>query len=299
MLAKVIQPMLPPILESVSITRRPIFPGYHKTIHMQNSVFKTLCDRQKNTNPLIGAFLTSSQSKIPVINEFLDDIYKVGVFCKVIGTVPIYSGVPEIDSDTAVVVLPLRRIKSFEYVEKITNSIASLKVEEFLDLPYDCNSLVIKALIQEIFQTISELSKLSIFFREHLANRIISSSTFEDPAKICDLVAVLCSGESSELQEILEANDIETRLAKALELLKKEVVIARLQESIVKDVETKIQKNQREMFLKDQLKVIQRELGLDIDPREKIVQQFKERIAEKKLPEIIKNSFDEVINILT
>ena len=126
----------------------------------------------------------------------------------------------------------------------------------------------------------------------------MSSAVFEDPAKLADLVAVLCSGEPAELQDVLESDVIEERLRKSLIILKKEYVTAQLQAAISKDVEQKLNQRQRKYFLTEQLESIKRELGLDSDSKEKLLHTFREKASSIVFPENVKTVFDEEIEKL-
>ena len=124
-------------------------------------------------------------------------------------------------------------------------------------------------------------------------NHNVPSAVFEDPAKLADFVTVLSGGEAEELQDVLECVDVEERLRKALELLKKELVTAQLQHSISRDVETKLTQKQREYFLNEQLKVIKKELGLEADTKDKLMETFRERTAKLTLPAAVQRVWEE------
>jgi Lon-like ATP-dependent protease len=124
-----------------------------------------------------------------------------------------------------------------------------------------------------------------------------SSNIFEEPSKLADFCAAVCAGEPQELQDVLNALSIEERLEKALIVLKKEVMTAELQSKISKDVESKIQKRQREYYLMEQLKGIKKELGID-DGRQKLIDKFDERLQSLKLPPAVQKVYDEEISKL-
>lgn len=170
------------------------------------------------------------------------------------------------------------------------------------DEPFDRKSPVINALTSEILKVFKDISQLNTMFREQIAtfSASIQSATtniFEEPARLADFAAAVSAGEEGELQDILESLNIEQRLEKSLLVLKKELMNAELQNKISKDVETKIQKRQREYYLMEQLKGIKRELGID-DGRDKMIESFKQRIEKLQLPEGVKSVFDEEVNKL-
>jgi ATP-dependent Lon protease len=100
-----------------------------------------------------------------------------------------------------------------------------------------------------------------------------------------NFTAAVSTGEAQEPQDILEALQVDDRLRKALLVLKKELINAQLQSKLSRDVDTKIAKRQRECYLMEQLKV-----GMESDGKDKLIENFKERAAELKMPETAKLS---------
>lgn len=180
--------------------------------------------------------------------------------------------------------------------------VSLVNVSNLEDEPFDRKSPVINALTSEILKVFKEISQLNTMFREQIAtfSASIQSATtniFEEPARLADFAAAVSAGEEDELQDILASLNIEHRLEKSLLVLKKELMNAELQNKISKDVETKIQKRQREYYLMEQLKGIKRELGID-DGRDKLIETYKKRVEKLQLPENVQKIFDEEINKL-
>ncbi|SCU81594.1 LAFA_0C06040g1_1 [Lachancea sp. 'fantastica'] len=201
-------------------------------------------------------------------------------------------------------------IDNLDIIEEETNPTEFLKeydislvnVSNLEDKEFDRKSPVINALTSEILKVFKEISQLNTMFREQIAtfSASIQSATtniFEEPARLADFAAAVSAGEEEELQEILESLDIEQRLEKSLVVLKKELMNAELQNKISKDVETKIQKRQREYYLMEQLKGIKRELGID-DGRDKLIETFKKRLEKLQLPENVQKVFDDEVTKL-
>ncbi|SCV04037.1 LAMI_0H12926g1_1 [Lachancea mirantina] len=180
--------------------------------------------------------------------------------------------------------------------------ISLVNVSNLEDKEFDRKSPVINALTSEILKVFKEISQLNTMFREQIAtfSASIQSATtniFEEPARLADFAAAVSAGEEQELQDILELLDVEQRLEKSLVVLKKELMNAELQNKISKDVETKIQKRQREYYLMEQLKGIKRELGID-DGRDKLIETFKKRVEKLQLPENVKKVYEDEIGKL-
>ncbi|ORY82607.1 Lon protease C-terminal proteolytic domain-domain-containing protein [Protomyces lactucae-debilis] len=174
--------------------------------------------------------------------------------------------------------------------------VSVVNVENLEDLPVNRNGDTVKAVTAEIVQTCKDIAGINPIFRDQIANFSMSQSAgsmFEDPARLADFAAAVSGGDTLELQEILSALDIESRVHQALVVLKKELLNAQLQTKIAKDVEGKIQKRQREFYLLEQLKGIKRELGIETDGKDKLVEKFTERASKLAMPEHIRPVFDE------
>jgi ATP-dependent Lon protease len=185
------------------------------------------------------------------------------------------------------------------FLKKLPVSLVS--VENMVEEPHDKKNPTINALVSEIVSTFKEVATLSPLFRDHISTFSMSQNAGnvgEDPAKLADFAAAVAQAEPHELQEALSSMDVEDRLNKSLILLKKELMTANLQSKIAKDVETKIQKKQREYWLMEQMKGIKRELGLESDGKDKLVEKFKEKASKLAMPEAVKRVFEEEINKL-
>ncbi|TKA63151.1 Lon protease mitochondrial, partial [Friedmanniomyces simplex] len=179
--------------------------------------------------------------------------------------------------------------------------VSLVNVENLADEPFDKKAPTIRALIGEIVNTCKEIGNVNHLFRDHVSAFAMSQSAAniaDEPAKLADFAAAVSGGEMEEAQGVLAALNIETRLSKALEVIKKEHMNAQLSSKISKDVESKIQKRQREYWLMEQMKGIRRELGLESDGKDKLVEKFKEKANRLAMPEQVKKVFDEEINKL-
>ncbi|ODN81802.1 ATP-dependent protease La [Cryptococcus amylolentus CBS 6039] len=167
--------------------------------------------------------------------------------------------------------------------------------------PYEKDSQVIRAIMSELISVFKEIAQLQPMFREQVTSFAISntsSQVFDEPDKLADLAAVVSTADITDLQAVLASTSIEDRLQRALVLLKKELINAQLQFKIARDVDTKIQKRQREYYLMEQLKGIKKELGMESDGKDKLVEGFKEKASKLAMPEGVRKVFDEELNKL-
>uniref|UniRef100_A0A2A4JX53 Lon protease homolog, mitochondrial n=1 Tax=Heliothis virescens TaxID=7102 RepID=A0A2A4JX53_HELVI len=157
----------------------------------------------------------------------------------------------------------------------------------------------VKALTQEVIKTIRDIINLNPLYRESLHHMLAQGQRVVDnPVYLSDLGAALTGAEPAELQAVLEEMDIPKRLMMSLSLLKKEFELSKLQQKIGKEVEEKVKQQHRKYILHEQLKVIKKELGLEKDDKDAIGDKFKERLADKKVPQAVQTVIDEELNKL-
>lgn len=182
-----------------------------------------------------------------------------------------------------------------DYAVSLVN-VTNLESEE-----YKKDDGLIKAVKAELIAVFKDIALLNPLFRDQIANFSISQgagNVFEEPDKLADFAAAVSSGEVGELQAVLETLNVGERLQKALLVLKKELMNAQLQNKISKDVEQKIQKRQREYYLTEQLRGIKKELGIETDGKDKMVEKFREKADSLKMPEQVRKVFDEELQKL-
>lgn len=174
-------------------------------------------------------------------------------------------------------------------------------VENIPEQKFDAKSPVLRAVTSEIINVFREIAHVNPLFRDQISTFASTSSpgnVHEDPAKLADFAGAVSNGEVGELQDVLETMDIEDRLLKGMMVLKKELMNAQLQSKITKDVENKIAKRQREYWLMEQMKGIRRELGIESDGRDKMVEMFRGKGSKLAMPNTIKKIFDEELSKL-
>ncbi|KKZ60887.1 lon protease like, mitochondrial [[Emmonsia] crescens] len=178
--------------------------------------------------------------------------------------------------------------------------VSIVNVENLTEEPYDKKNTMIRAVTNEIINVFKDIANLNPLFRDQISTFSMSHSgnIMDEPANLADFAAAVSAGEVNELQDVLDTMNIQERLSKALVVLKKELMNAQLQSKISKDVEAKIQKRQREYWLMEQMKGIRRELGIESDGKEKLVEKFKEKAEKLAMPEAVKKVFDEELNKL-
>ncbi|MBP7584668.1 MAG: endopeptidase La [Spirochaetes bacterium] len=276
---------IPEFLPIVPISHRPLFPGMMIPLVLSGEkMLNTVKEILDSNTKIGGVVMVKNPGDNPNTTEAL---YQVGVSVKVLKIAPI--------DDTTIQVM-VSALKRFSIVralqeEPVIRWQVSHHMEETLPV------METKAYSMAIISMVKDLIKSNSLFQEEL-KLFMNRFTAEDTGRLADFVASMTSAESTELQEILEIFDVKKRVERVLQLLKKELELSKLQKKITKQIEEKIAKNQKEFFLKEQLKEIKRELGLEKDEKTSEVEKFSERASKLKFSEDAKKRFDEELEKL-
>ncbi|CAN0435744.1 unnamed protein product, partial [Hapterophycus canaliculatus] len=148
---------------------------------------------------------------------------------------------------------------------------------------FDADSEVIRAYCQEILSTVQEVVVLNPLLRERITFFSERNINVHNPFKLADLAATLSSGSPDKLQAVLTEKNPEQRLRLALDIITKEREVLRLQQDIKQQVDQKMTNQKRTYFLQEQLKSIKKELGLEKDDKEAILNKFRDRRKKIKV----------------
>ena len=271
------------------LNRRPFFPGMAAPLVIEHgSFYEVLKIVAKTDHKCLGLFLTKKEDA-NIYKIGFDDLYKVGVVGRILRIIPMEQG-------GAQVVLNMEKRIVIE--KPVKNSYLCAQVSYHEDPPVEKLSRELKAYSISIITTIKELLKLNPLFKEEL-QIFLGHSDFTEPGRLADFAVALTTATREELQDVLETLDIQGRIDKALLLLKKELDISKLQSSINQRIEATISKAQREFFLREQLKAIKKELGMEKDDKAVELDKFEERIKGRKVPEQILKVIREEIDKLS
>ena len=265
----------PDQLYILPLNRRPFFPGMAAPIMIEpGGYYEVLKIVAKTDHKCVGLFLTHDE-EANIYKIGLNDLYKVGVVARILRIIPMEQG-------GAQVVLNMEKRVSIEEPLKMKYLAAQVKYHD--DTPLEHLSKELKAYSISIITTIKELLKLNPLFKEEL-QIFLGHSDFTEPGRLADFAVALTTAGREELQEVLETFEIEKRIDKALLLLKKELDISRLQSTINQRIEATISKTQRDFFLREQLKAIKKELGMEKDDKTLDAGKFEERLKARVVPE--------------
>jgi len=272
----------------IPLTRRPFFPGMAAPIVIEPGIYYEVLKKvAAGGDKCLGLFLTKNE-EADVYAVKAKDLYPVGTMARILRIIPLEQG-------GAQVVLNMEKRISIEKVPARSKYLRA-KVAYHEDPPTRI-SKEIKAYSISIITTIKELLKLNPLFKEEL-QIFLGQSDFTEPGRLADFAVALTTATRRELQDVLSSFDIQKRIDRALVLLKKELDLNKLQSTINRKIEATISKTQREFFLKEQLKTIRKELGLEKDDHACDVEKFEERLKKRKVPDAVEQVIEDELEKL-
>ncbi|MEN6476369.1 MAG: endopeptidase La, partial [Rectinema sp.] len=148
----------------------------------------------------------------------------------------------------------------------------------------------IKALTRALLGEMKQVSENNPLFSEEMRLNMIN---IDHPGKIADFITSILNIDKKEQQKILETLDVRERMEKVFIFIKKEQELLRIQKKVQAEINEKIEKSQRDYFLKEELKAIKQELGMPTDARSSDYNKFKERIESFGFEGEVKEQVDQ------
>lgn len=282
----------------IPIMNSPIFPGMIAPIILTEDKYTSDLDQYLIKTGYIALNLVKSDLKNdqgeidPEIQNDLEnreikpgDIYKVGVLCKVVKRLKLPDG------SVNILVHGIKRYRASSIYQNAP--LLKAKYEVFDDILEEDEEL--DAYTRSVINQVKKISEINAYFNEEMKLAMINSPS---PGALADLVAFALSLDIPEAQDFLETLVVKKRFGKLLVYLRREKDVADIQKKISDEVNDKVNKYQREYFLREQLKVIRTELGMEDDDKSRDMNRFREKIAEAKLPEEVLKSVNEEIERL-
>lgn len=201
-----------------------------------------------------------------------EDVYTVGT----VGRIQKMIKLP--DGRIKALVQGITKAKALKYVK--TKPFFKVQIECLKDIDPKTLSIEDEALMRNVKEASEKLLALKGEFSSDVGDLL---SHIGSPGKLADLVASNINLKVEDAQNLLEIIDGTERLKKVNDLLAKELDLSTVQAKIQIDVKDEISKNQRDYYLREQVKAIHRELG-DSDEKLAEIKEFKSKIKKCKMP---------------
>jgi ATP-dependent Lon protease len=236
----------------------PLFVGREKSVRALEEVMQD--DKQ---------ILLSSQIDPSVDDPTTDGIFRVGVLANVLQLLKLPDGTVK------VLVEGRRRVRITDYLEN--DQFFEAKAEYLTELPGD--AATIEALVRSVGEEFERYAKIKKNIPEEALAAVAET---RDSPKLADLVAGHLGVEVDQKQELLETLPVAERLEKVYSHMQGEMSVLQVEKKIKTRVKSQMERTQREYYLNEQMKAIQRELG-DGDEGANEIAELEEKVAETKL----------------
>lgn len=278
---------LPDKLYLIPVSNRPFFPAQVQPLVFNSEDWEETLQRvNQSPHKVVGL---SYVAGMPGDGSKVDPEEFPEMGC----TVKIHNIVAEGDQ-IQFIALGMQRFRIKQWLRKRPPYLVQV---EYPDNVQD-DSDEIKAYALALIQAIKELIPLNPLYSEELKNYLNRFSP-KDPSPLADFAAAITTAPGQDLQEVLETLKVQRRMEKVLVLIRKEQEVARLQGEINAEVNRKISKHQREFFLREQLKVIQKELGISKDDRTAEIEEFEARLEPLEVPDAARKKIDDELKKLS
>ena len=219
----------------------------------------------------------AAQKDIEIDNPSEDDIFNIGTICEI-------KQIVKMPKNTIrVLVEGIERAKMDEFFDKeelLEASIEKIDIDNEIDHELEALSRKLKDDFFEFLDITASSGINGVDLFDNLEEE-------KDLNKVTDLISSYALIKQEDKQDILQTLDLKKRIEKLIFYVKEEIEVAKIEKRIGTKVKKKLDKGQREYYLREQMKVIQEELGEDDDNKKAII-EFEKLINEKKLPNQVK-----------
>jgi ATP-dependent Lon protease len=258
---------LPQSLPILGLSDIVIFPTMVAPLLVETAQSTKLIDDVVGGDRLLGVVL---QRNAEAENPSPHELYEVGCSARVLKMLKFP------DNTVRLLVEGLWRIRIRDYTK--LEPYLSAKFELLPDVKED--SVELTAVMRNVQSQFQEIVKLSPALSEQIK---IAALNTEDPGHFADLVAANLNLDLAERQKLLETLSVKERLTRLLPMLNREHQVLTLSSKIQTEVATSISKTQRDFFLREQMRAIQRELG-EADPNAAESRMLREKIEQTSMP---------------
>jgi len=264
--------VLPTGLPIIPLRPRPAFPGIMIPLVLNGqSQVAAMHQAMEHQAQTIGLVMVRELDD----DDGIENLHKVGVAAKIVKVLHTEKNAAH------VLVNSLERFEIEDIQERGLTLYAQVRYHFAAELSVNPE---LRAYSMAILSTLKELVQINPLYSEEI-KLFLNRSSLDDPGRLADFAANLTNSDGQQLQDILATFDVRKRIDKVLVLLKKELEVSRLQTKISKQIEEKISAQQREFFLREQLKAIKQELGLEKEGKITEIEKFRKRLKKLKLNE--------------
>lgn len=269
--------LLPDKLFIMPLNGKPIFPGIFTPLMIISKEDINTVEQALINDNMLGLVVLKDDENQSITSQ---DLSAVGTAAKIIKKINLPDGGMNIFIST------LKRFKITQFISDTPPFSAKV---EFLENQAE-KTIEVKALTRSIISEMKQITENNPLFSEEIRLNMVN---IDQPGKIADFIASIINIDRKEQQKILETLNVRKRMEQVLIHIKKEQELYRIQKKIQKQINEKIEKNQREYFLREELKAIKKELGLPVDSKSSDYMRFKEAIEKFNLKGEVKEQVEQ------
>eukprot|EP00930_Biecheleria_cincta_P086988 TRINITY_DN76258_c0_g1_i1.p1 TRINITY_DN76258_c0_g1~~TRINITY_DN76258_c0_g1_i1.p1 ORF type:complete len:1011 (-),score=223.75 TRINITY_DN76258_c0_g1_i1:175-3207(-) len=299
----------PSALLVLPLLRRPAFPGFYQSLQVSEQevieILQTL--RRKGQGEYIGGFMT----KEPPASDFdvssgtgaggvaaagapgsgalrrdggrvanVAELEEVGTVLQIVEL----NQYPNI-AGGQVVVMPRNRIRRTRVVSQPSPhvplaAVAVEQIEEPETLPEDADARISHAKLSAAFTKLLSASPL----HKEKYEQFVQHYDMNNTVKLLDFAAAISMADRQDLQAVLAESDLQKRIEKVTAIMLRDLSFAKLQSEVKGQVEEKVAKEQKTKMLMEQMRQIQKELGIEKDEKQTLATQLREALEGKEVP---------------
>jgi ATP-dependent Lon protease len=259
----------------IPLQGRPIFPGIFTPVMINNPDDVKAIEEVYSGDGFVGICMLQNE----IEQQSVADLYQVGTVARVIKKINLPDGGVNVFIST---------LKRFRIRKTVSERNPMVAIVDYLEDEED-DTFEVKALTRALIGEMKEISENNPLFSEEMRLNMIN---IDHPGKIADFIASILNIEKADQQRILEIQNVRQRMEQVLVFIKKEQELLRVQKKIQTEINGRIEKNQRDYFLREELKAIKEELGMTTDAKSSDYQKFKEKLDAFKFEGEIKEAVD-------
>jgi len=269
---------LPDKLFIVPLLGKPIFPGIFTPIMITSNDDIEIVNQAMENDKVIGLILLKEEDETATGPE---DIYQVGTAAKIVKKINLPDGGVNIFIST---------VKRFRIRKFFTSEAPLIAAVDYLDdIIGEEQKDELKALTRSVISEMKQISEDNPLFSEEMRLNMVN---IDNPGKIADFITSILNIDRIQQQQILEQMDVRARMEQVLVFIKKEQDLLRIQKKIASQINEKIEKSQREYFLREEIKAIKKELGEPVDSKSSEYLKFKNIVDKLKFEGEIKEQVE-------
>src|SRR5574344_1779390 len=267
--------ILPNKLMIIPLSGRPIFPGIFTPLMVNSADDTKVIEQAYDGDGFIGIVMLKEDKDNPSIT----DLHDVGTVARIIKKINLPDGGVNVFVST---------VKRFRIRKALSSTNPMVAAVDYLDDEEE-GTFEVKALTRALISEMKEVSENNPMFSEEMRINMVN---IDHPGKIADFIASILNIDKNEQQKVLEMLNVRQRMEQVLVYIKKEQEISRVQKKVQNELNEKVEKNQRDYFLREEMKAIQTELGVATDGKSSDYQKFKAKIDSFKFTGEIKEAVD-------